>query len=76
MSITHIPMVHGLAYLTVVMDWYSPRALSHRVLIAIDTSFGLDALEEIIDKYGKPKIMTTDQGSRFTSLFSSIPRSQ
>ena len=32
--------------------------------------FGLDALEEVIDKYGKPKIMTTDQGSRFTSLFS------
>ena len=33
----------------------------------MDTSFCLDALEDAIQKYGKPEIMNTDQGSQFTS---------
>ncbi len=68
MDITYIPMKRGFVYLTVVMDWYSRRVLSHRISITMDTSFCLDALEEAIDKYGKPEIMNTDQGSQFTSL--------
>ena len=68
MDITYIPMKRGFVYLTVVMDWYSRRVLSHRISIAMDTSFCLDALDEAIQKYGKPEIMNTDQGSQFTSL--------
>ncbi len=68
MDITYIPMKRGFVYLTVVMDWYSRRVLSQRISITMDTSFCLDALEEAIEKYGKPEIMNTDQGSRFTSL--------
>ncbi len=68
MDITYIPMKRGFVYLTVVMDWYSRRVLSHRISITMDTSFCLDALEEAIQKYGKPEIMNTDQGSQFTSL--------
>ena len=68
MDITYIPMARGFVYLTVVMDWYSRRVLSHRISITMDTSFCLDALEEAIRKYGKPEIMNTDQGSQFTSL--------
>ena len=67
MDITYIPMKRGFVYLTAVMDWYSRRALSHRISITMDTSFCLDALEEAIAKYGKPEIMNTDQGSQFTS---------
>jgi len=67
MDITYIPMKRGFVYLTVVMDWYSRRVLSHRVSITMDTSFCLDALEEAIKKYGTPEIMNTDQGSQFTS---------
>jgi len=37
----------------------------------MDTSFSLDALEGAIQKYGKPEIMRTDQGSQFTSQASS-----
>ncbi len=33
----------------------------------MDTSFCLDALEDAIQKYGKPEIMNTNQGSQFTS---------
>ena len=63
MDITYIPMARGFVYLTVVMDWYSRRVLSYRISITMDTSFCLDALEEAIQKYGKPEIMNTDQGS-------------
>ena len=68
MDITYIPMKRGFVYLTVVMDWYSRRVLSHRISITMDTSFCLDALEEAVEKYGKPEIMNTDQGSQYTSL--------
>ena len=68
MDITYIPMKRGFVYLTVVLDWYSRRVLSHRISITMDTSFCLDALKEAIQKYGKPEIMNTDQGSQFTSL--------
>jgi putative transposase len=68
MDITYIPMARGFVYLTVVMDWYSRRVLSHRVSITMDTRFCLEALEEAVAKYGKPHIMNTDQGSQFTSL--------
>jgi putative transposase len=68
MDITYLPMARGFVYLTVVMDWYSRRVLSHRISITMDTSFCLDALEEAVAKYGKPDIMNTDQGSQFTSL--------
>ena len=68
MDITYIPMKRGFVYLTVVLDWYSRRVLSHRISITMDTSFCLDALEEAIEKYGTPEIMNTDQGSQFTSL--------
>jgi len=68
MDITYIPMKRGFVYLTVVMDWFSRRVLSHRISITMDTSFCLNALEEAINKYGKPEIVNTDQGSQFTSL--------
>jgi len=43
MDITYIPMARGFVYLTVVMDWYSRRVLSHRVSITLDTRFCLEA---------------------------------
>lgn len=68
MDITYIPMARGFVYLTVVMDWYSRRVLSHRVSITMDTDFCVEAVEEAICRYGKPEIFNTDQGSQFTSM--------
>jgi putative transposase len=67
MDITYIPMARGFVYLTVVLDWYSRKVLSHRVSITMDTEFCLEAVEEAIDRHGAPEIMNTDQGSQFTS---------
>ena len=60
-------MAKGFVYLSVVMDWYSRRVLSWRLSITMTVDFCLEAVEEAMAKYGKPKIFNTDQGSQFTS---------
>lgn len=66
-DITYIPMACGWVYLCAIVDWASRRVLSHRVSISMETSFCVEALEEAFQKYGKPEIFNTDQGSQFTS---------
>ena len=65
-DITYIPMARGFVYLVAVVDWFTRRVLSHRVSITMDAAFCVEALEEAIDKCGKPEIFNTDQGSQFT----------
>lgn len=66
-DITYIPMRRGFAYLMVVLDWYSRRVLSWRLSNTLTTDFCLEAVEEAVDRYGRPEIFNTDQGSQFTS---------
>ncbi len=66
-DITYIPMARGFLYLAAVVDWFSRRVLSWRLSVTMDVSFCLDALEEAIEKHGRPEIFNTDQGSQFTS---------
>ena len=66
-DITYIPMEKGFVYLTVIMDWYSRKILSWRLSNTLDTAFCIDALEEALDKYGKPDIFNSDQGVQYTS---------
>jgi len=66
-DITYVPMSHGFMYLVAVMDWYSRKILSWRVSNTMDASFCVEALQEALDRYGRPDIFNTDQGSQFTS---------
>jgi len=66
-DITYIPMEKGFVYLTVIMDWYSRKILSWRLSNTLDTAFCIDALEEALDRYGKPDIFNSDQGVQYTS---------
>jgi putative transposase len=68
MDITYIPMARGFVYLAAVIDWFSRKVLSHRVSIAIETGFCIEALQEALARHGKPEIFNTDQGSQFTSV--------
>jgi len=68
MDITYIPMSRGFVYLAAVVDWASRRVLSWRLSISLNTDFCLEAVEEAIAKYGRPRIFNTDQGSQFTSV--------
>jgi putative transposase len=67
-DVTYIPMARGFIYLAAVVDWFSRRVLAWRLSITMDTSFCIEALEEAIEKYGRPEIFNTDQGSQFTRV--------
>ena len=66
-DITYIPMRRGFLYLVAIMDWHTRHVLSWRLSTTQDTSFCLEALEEALERYGRPSIFNTDQGSQFTS---------
>jgi putative transposase len=65
-DITYIPLHHGFAYLVAVIDWYSRFVLSWRLSNSMDSSFCIDALDEAIERFGRPDIFNSDQGSQFT----------
>jgi transposase InsO family protein len=65
-DISYIPMAHGFAYLTAMIDWFSRRVLAWKLSVTMDTSFCIEALDEALSKHGKPEIFNTDQGSHFT----------
>ena len=66
MDITYIPMARGFVYLAAVVDWFSRRVLSWRVSIDMAADFCVEAVEDALAQYGRPKIFNTDQGSQFT----------
>ena len=66
-DITYIPMQHGFLYLVAVIDWASRAVLAWRLSNTMDTRFCLEALDEALVRYGKPRIFNSDQGSQFTS---------
>ena len=66
-DITYIPMKRGFVFLVAILDWATRRVLAHRVSTSMTTDFCVEALEEVMAKYGRPEIFNTDQGSQFTS---------
>ena len=55
-DISYIPMAKGFVYLVAVMDWFSRRVLAWRLSITMETDFCVEALQEAMDRYGKPEI--------------------
>ena len=66
-DITYIPLARGFLYLVAIMDWSSRKVLAWRLSNTMDVQFCVDALEEALDRHGRPEIFNTDQGSQFTS---------
>lgn len=66
-DITYISVGRSTAYLVGIIDWYSRKILSYRISNTMDRSFCIEALNEALEKYGKPEIFNSDQGSQFTS---------
>jgi putative transposase len=66
MDITSVPMARGFVSLAAVIDWFSRRVLSWRVLITLEAAFRVEALEDALARHGRPEIFNTDQGSPFT----------
>ncbi len=66
-DITYIPMARGFMYLVAILDWYSRYVLFWEISNTLDGTFCLAALEGALERYGKPEIFNTDQGSQFTA---------
>ncbi|RWX25839.1 transposase [Rhizobium leguminosarum] len=58
----------GFVYLCAVVNWFGRRVLLWKLSITLETAFCIEAVEEALSRYGKPKIFNTDQGSQSTSL--------
>jgi putative transposase len=58
MDITYIPMARGFVYLAAVVDWFSRRVLAWRLSITLDAAFCIEALEEALAHYGRPRSST------------------
>jgi putative transposase len=66
-DITYIPMAKGFVYLVAVMDWFSRRVLAWRLSIGMESDFCVEALQEAMDRHGRPEVFNTDQGVQFSS---------
>ena len=66
-DITYIPMRRGFLYLVAILDWATRRVLSWRLSNTLTVGFCIEALEDALARFGKPKIVNSDQGSQFTS---------
>lgn len=66
-DITYIPMAKGFMYLTAVIDLFSRKVLNWSVSNTMSAEWCTKVVEDAIDKYGKPTIFNSDQGSQYTS---------
>jgi putative transposase len=66
-DITYIPMNKGFMYLCAIIDLHTRYVLNWSVSNTMTADWCTTTLEETIEKYGKPEIFNTDQGSQYTS---------
>ncbi len=66
-DITYIRTNGGFMYLAAVIDWHSRAILSYKISNSMDATLATDVLKMALDKYPKPKIFNSDQGSQYTS---------
>lgn len=65
-DITYIPMAKGFMYLVAIIDVYSRFVVGWDITNSLDAENPLAVLKQAIDRYGKPEIINSDQGSQFT----------
>jgi len=66
-DITYVPMAKGFMYLTAIIDIYSRYVVGWNISNNLEAVNCLSVLLDAIEKYGKPEILNSDQGSQFTS---------
>lgn len=66
-DITYIPMAKGFMYMTAFIDVFSRKIMGWGISNSMSKKWCLDVLKDAINKYGKPQIINSDQGSQYTS---------
>jgi putative transposase len=67
-DITYIPMAKGFMYMTAIIDVYSRKIVGWGISNSMSKQWCLSVLNDAIDRYGKPEILNSDQGSQYTSF--------
>lgn len=65
-DITYIPMKNGFMYLTAIIDVYSRYIVGWGISNTLEAEASINVLKQVIQEYGKPEIINSDQGSQFT----------
>ena len=65
-DITYIPMKNGFMYLTAIIDIYSRYIVGWQVSNSMEKETQTEVLKAAIDRFGKPEIINSDQGSQYT----------
>jgi putative transposase len=67
-DITYLPVGRrGFFYLVAFIDVHSRYLLSWELSNSLDSDFCVRAFNRAVERWGKPEIVNTDQGSQFTS---------
>lgn len=66
-DITYIPMKRGFLYLFAIIDLHTRYVVGWSISNTMTAEWCVETISEAIEKYGKPEIMNSDQGSQFTS---------
>jgi putative transposase len=66
-DITYIKLEKGFVYLAAIIDWNSKKILSWKLSNTMDVKLTTDVLNEALQKYPKPEIFNSDQGSQYTA---------
>lgn len=67
MDITYVPVGNGYMYLFAIIDLYSRYIVGWSLSNTMTVAWCRECLESAINRFGKPEIINTDQGSQFTS---------
>jgi putative transposase len=57
-DMTYLPIGRGYLYLVVIIDWASWAVLSWRLSNTMNSRFCIEALEEALARFGKPRSST------------------
>jgi putative transposase len=66
-DITYVPMKNGFMYLTAIIDLYSRYIVGWQISNSLEKETQTEVLQEAINRFGKPEIVNSDQGSQYTS---------
>jgi transposase InsO family protein len=66
-DMTYIALPQGFAFLAVILDAYSRKAVGWAMSERIDTKLALSALDMALDKRGAPLYHHSDRGSQYAS---------
>jgi putative transposase len=66
-DITYIPVQGGFMYLTAIIDLYSRFVVGWSLSNNMTSDWCKKMLDQAVEKYGKPAILNSDQGSQYTA---------